>query len=82
MDQTLALHPFAYAGGNEEFRSRVFQHAGADRLFAIAPAASLDDDAIDFFETQEMGEKQPGGSCAYDRDLSFDLDISTVEWRL
>ena len=69
MHQTLAAHPLASAGGVEQIRAALFEHAGAHALLDVRPRARLDHDRLDALEAQQMREHQPGGTCPDDRDL-------------
>ncbi len=69
VDDSLALHPPADARPGEEIRRPLLEHAGADARLDVLAAAALDQDGIDAFEVQELGEREAGRSRADDRDL-------------
>ena len=69
MQITLALHALAHAQLFEQFRRRVFQHAGLDGGFDVGAAALLQHDRGYAFQMQHMGQQQPGWAGADDADL-------------
>ena len=69
MSQAESRQPLADAGLFEQVDGALFEQAGADALFDISAAASLEHDRLDAGKVQQMREHQARRSRADDADL-------------
>ena len=69
MDQAESLHPLADASFVEQVDGSLFEQAGANPLFDILAAASLEHDGLDAIEVQQVREHQPRRPRPNDADL-------------
>ncbi len=69
VDEPLALHALADAGGGEQVDRALLEHAGADALLDVLAAARLEHDRVDPCELQQAGEREAGRPGADDPDL-------------
>ena len=69
VDQGLAVHPLAEAGLVEDVDRPLFQHAGADAVLDVLPAAVLDDNRLDAFAREQVREQEPGRPRPHDSHL-------------
>jgi hypothetical protein len=58
---------------NQEIDRALFENSRADALDDVLAAAVFDDDGIDAFEVQQVGQQQSGRTRADDSDLRAEL---------
>ena len=61
--------PLSRACVDEQIGDRLLEHAGANALLDVLPAAVLEHDRLDAFAVQEVGERQARRPGADDPDL-------------
>ena len=81
MGQTEALEPLADTSFNQQVDGALLEQAGANPLFDILAAASLEHDGLDSGEVQQVGEHQASGARADDADLCAMIHPSALRFR-
>ena len=76
MGQAEAFETLADAGFNQQVDGALFEQAGANPLFDILAAASLEHDRLDAGEVEQMREHQARGARADDADLCAMIHLS------
>ena len=71
MLEALAGEAVAEAGLHHEVDGALFEHTGADGRLDGGAGAVFDDDAVDAFEVEEVGEHEAGRTGADDANLGL-----------
>ena len=69
MDEALPLQPLADPDVDEEVDRPLFEDAGADSVLDVVPRPILENDRLDAFAMEQLGEREPRGAGAHDPDL-------------
>ena len=69
VDDPLAPEPLSRACVDEQIGDRLLEHAGANALLDVLPAAVLEHDRLDAFAVEQLGEREPRRAGAHDPDL-------------
>src|SRR5579862_721380 len=81
MGQAQALQPIADAGCMEQVDGALFEQAGANALFDVLTAASLEHNGLDAGEVQQVGEHEARGTGADNADLCALIHLSELSFR-
>ena len=73
VDEALALHALTEPHFDEQVYRALFQHAGSDAFFDIAPAVLLQYDRADPGTVQKMAQDQSGRSSSNDAHLNLHI---------
>ncbi len=75
MDEALAQHPLAEPGVAQHPGGAELEDAGTYPFHDVLPGLTLEDDALDAPEVEQMREQQTRRSAADDHHLCVDPDI-------
>ena len=69
MDEALLLQPLADPDVDEEVHRPLFEDACADSVLDVVPRPVLENDRLDAFAVEQLGEREPRRAGAHDPDL-------------